>query len=121
MPFTNIGRTTIRNWLAGTTATAPSYILMGSDTSSVANQTDTSLPSIAALNFISKDLSTDYEIGYEGLLLSTQATTSTIAKIGLGTETTGTAGTLYMVEDINPISHTDQFEIQTICILGVDE
>jgi len=120
MVFTDAGKTEIRNWLAGTSATAPSKMLWGT-TSETSSETDTQMTGIIhADSFVDVGTSVTRQVEYEGMILSTEATGSSIRQIGIGTETTGTAGTIYIKEDISPITKTDQFDLQTFIIAEVE-
>lgn len=117
MVFTNSGRTTIRNFLAGlTSGIAPTSMLWGtaSDTASV--DATTMSTSIGA-SFTSVSTDVTRQVQYEGILLADEATGSVIRQIGISTETTGTSGTLYLIEDIAPITKTNLFDMQTFIIV----
>lgn len=120
MVFTDTGRNQMRNWLAGTTSTAPGYFLVSSDTSSVNRYSTTMSGVLTSKSFISKDTSITRQVNYECLIYSTEATGSTIGSVGLSTATTGTAGTVYSIDLINPISKDDTFDIQINKIVEIN-
>ena len=116
MVFTAQGKNQIRNWLAGTTATAPAFMLWGT-TSETSSDTDTTMTGLVHTDsFVSVETSVTRQVQFEGLVLSTEATGSSIKQIGIGTETTGTSGTIYIKSDIAPINKTNQFDLQTFII-----
>lgn len=118
MPYTNAGKTAVRDWLGGSSPTQPAAMLWSTETTSV-NLTDTSMVADLGKAFLSTETSVERQVQWEAILLSTELTDSTIGKIGIGTETTGTSGTLYISENINPIAHTNQFDLQTLVIAEV--
>lgn len=110
MVFTNAGKTAIRNWLAGSSSQYPSYIFVGTTSETISEDTTTFTASKALTPTV--DTSIIKQVTWEGFLATTELTTSTLRKVGLGTETTGTAGTLYIIEEISPITKTDSFDLQ---------
>jgi len=119
MVFVNTGKSAIRNWLAATTATAPSKILWGT-TSETSSATDSSMTGVIhGDDFVDTSIAVTRQVEWEGMLLASEGTGSNIRQIGIGTETTGTAGTLYIKEDIAPINKTDQFDLQSFIICEV--
>ena len=117
MVFCDVGRSEIRNWLAASSSTYPAYMLFGTDTTS-ANVTDTTMSTVTSSSFSDTTVQITRQVRYESILRTTEATGSTIAQVGLSTET-GTAGTLYIKENIAGIAKTSGFDIQTLCIIEI--
>jgi hypothetical protein len=118
--FTTQGKNAVRNWLAGeSTSDYPTAIIWSAETSS-ANLTDTSVPALLGKGFLDVETSVERQVQWEGIVLTTELTTSTIGKIAIATTTTGTGGTLYISENINPIAKTNQFDLQTLVIAEVE-
>jgi hypothetical protein len=116
MVFTNQGKTAVRNWLAGlSTSSYPAALLWGTQ-GTTANVTDASMIVAQGKGFTNTDVSVTRQIQWESQLLSTELTTSTIRKIGFGTGTSGAEGTVYLTEDVAPITKTDAFDLQTLVI-----
>ena len=119
MVYTNSGRTAVRDWLGNTTATQPASMLWGTSSTSTTINDTTCDDVVHGDSFVSTDRSVTRQVQWEGLVLSTEATSSTIRQVAIGTETTGTAGTLYIKEDISPIEKNDQFDLQSFMICEV--
>ncbi len=120
MVFTDTGRTQIRNWMAGTTATYPSYMLFGTDSSSTPTRDSTTMSTEIGKAFTDTITTIERQIRWEGILYTTDMTDSSLAQIGISTTTSGTDGTVFVIENINPIEHNDTFDIQVIQIVEVD-
>jgi len=121
MVFTDDGRNAVRDWLAQeTAATAPNNMLWGTTSESISETHSDMTGVVHGDTFVDTDISTTKQIQWEGIVLSVEATGSNIRQIGIGTETTGTAGTLYMIENVAPIVKTDQFDLQTFVIAEVE-
>jgi len=119
MPFLDTGRTAVRNFLAGSSPTAPTTMLWGTSSDSV-NQTDSTISAVDfSDSFVSVDSSVDREVQWEGIILSTEATTSSFTQVAIGTETTGTAGTLYLKEGFATVVKNNTFDLQTLVISDV--
>lgn len=118
MVFLDTGRTEVRNWLAGDSATYPSKMLFGTESSTPTRET-TSMSVSLGKDFEDTITSVERQIQWEGILLTTELTTSTIAQIGIASETGGTGG-MYIIENINPIEKNDTFDIQVLQIMEVD-
>jgi len=113
------GRTALRDFLAGSSPSAPSHMFWGTSSTS-ANYTDSSFTDVVhADTFTNTDSSVARQVQFEGVVLSTEATGSTIRQVGLGTETTGTSGVQYLKEDIADIEKNSTFDIQTLIITEI--
>lgn len=119
MVFLDSGRTETRDWLAATTATAPSSMLFGTDSASTPTRDSTTMSVSLGKDFSDTITTVERQIQWEGILLTTDLTTSTIAQIGVANATAGTSG-MYIIENINPIEKNDTFDIQAIQILEID-
>ena len=107
--FTTLGKNQIRNWLAGTTATSPSAIAVGTS-STTPSVDDTGCAEIfrnATTFGISPQIAQ-----FEMLMDTIDATGNTITEMGLFNSTTGTSGTLFARNIFTSIIKTSSIEIQ---------
>lgn len=112
MVFTNTGLTQVRNWLAGTTSTAPLAIAVGTG-STPASVSDTDLVGeVYRDSFSSVDSSASQMVVFEMLMGTTAATGSTIAEFGLFNSTSETSGDLFVRNTFASIQKTDTIEVQ---------
>lgn len=119
MPFLDTGRTAVRDFLAGSAPTAPTTMLWGTSSDSV-NKTDSTISAVDfSDSFVSVDSTVEREVQWEGLILSTEATTSSFTQVAIGTETTGTAGTLYLKEGFSTVPKNNTFDLQTLVLADV--
>lgn len=120
MVFLDEGRNAVRDWLAAEAGLSqPSHMIFGT-ASSTASVTSTSITDvIEAETFLSTDRSVERQVKWEAILGSTDATGSTLTQVAIGTETSGTGGTLFILEDFNDIVKNNSFDLQTFVIAEV--
>jgi hypothetical protein len=82
MVFTNTGANEIRDWLAGSVATAPAYVAVG-DTNTAETKSDTTLANELVRDTIDTTSTANKEITYEWTLLSTEQNGNNIKEVGL--------------------------------------
>jgi hypothetical protein len=83
MVVTNTGKNEIRDWLAGSAATAPTRVAVGND-STPASEDDTTLASeLQRMAFNTTDSSVARTVTYEALLDSTEQNGETLKEVGL--------------------------------------
>lgn len=111
MVFTDVGRTEVRNWLVGSSSTAPNSLAVGTGSSSVA-VSDTALEFEAIRKAFSSVTTAPFLGKFEALLLTTELTDSTVAEFGLFNSTSSTSGTMFIRNTFSPIQKTDSIEIQ---------
>jgi len=110
MVFTTAGKNEIRNWLAGTTATAPVAIAVGTSSTS-ASADDTSLGGEVFRKTTSANTAPQL-VTYEMLMSTLDATGSTLAEYGLFNSTSSGSGTMFVRNIFAPIEKTNSVEIQ---------
>lgn len=120
MVVTNDLKTEVRNFMASGSATYPKYMLFGSDTTSASIDDSTMSSVITAKTFTDTLTTVTRQVQYEAILASTEATGSDIAQIGLSNESSGTSGTVHLKENINPITKTNNFDIQVTSVLEIE-
>jgi len=111
MVFTQSGKNEIRDWMVGSASTAPLTLAIGTDTTS-AIDTDTALGAEVIRKSFSATSTSPFNVVFEALLSTVEATGSTTSEVGLFNSTTGTAGEMFVRNTFAPISKTSSIEIQ---------
>ena len=109
--FTTIGKNQVRNWLAGTTSTAPLAIAVGT-TSTSATINDTALGGEVFRSAFDSTTISPQNVDYEVVMATTDATTSTVTEMGLFNNTDSTSGDCFTRNTFAAITKTSSIEIQ---------
>lgn len=118
MVFTNAGRNEIRDWIAGSAATAPTRIAVGND-NTTASEDDTTLASeLARIEFTSTDTSATRKVTFEGILDSTQQNGQTLKELGLFNATTN--GDMFLRVTHASLDKTSSIDVEYLIEIEVD-
>ena len=111
MVFTNSGLNIVRDWLVGDSATAPISLAVGTGSTS-ADATQTELVGEVFRDGFDSTSKTDKIAKFDMVLLTTEATGSTVVEMGLFNDAADTSGDMFTRNTFAAIDKTDQIEIQ---------
>jgi len=116
--FTNNGVNVIRNWLAGSAATAPTHIAYGSDGTAPSKGDTTLTTELTRAAFDSTTASADKEVKFEGVLGTLSQNGQTLRECGLFNA--GAGGTLFARNTFTDLAKTSSIELQIFITVRVE-
>jgi hypothetical protein len=109
MVFTDTGANELRDWLAGSAATAPTHVAIGDD-NTAETKTDTVMGNELTRDTIDTTSTSSKEVTYEWTLLSTEQNGNDIKEVGLFNDPA--AGDMFSHATHATIAKTSSIEVR---------